>query len=231
MKTKEVILAELYNVPEKTIIFSGRLYKEKFSSVMSEVTFAQVISRLYRSGELERVAKGVYCRPKNTRFGKVLPTEQEIVKVFTDKQKGILTGYHLYNLLGITTQISKSYRVYSAFSDEAKKTIGNVNIYRYNLVYSQVVNDHIILMELLHNYRNIQDINHMAFKKNIQELCGMYDQSVFEKIQKEIGYPKRTVAFLREALNYYHIPNTLNKYLSELSDYKIPRMEEIYAAS
>ena len=32
----------------------------------------------------------------------------------------------------------------------------------------------------------------------------------------------------REVLEYYHVENNLNKHLSALSEYKIPKMEDIY---
>ena len=33
---------------------------------------------------------------------------------------------------------------------------------------------------------------------------------------------------MREVLNYYGVENNLNMYLSSLSEYKFPKMEEIY---
>lgn len=57
---------------------------------------------------------------------------------------------------------------------------------------------------------------------------GEYREDAFEVVQKTIGYPKWTIAFLREVLNYHHTPNNLSRYLSALSNYPIPRMEELY---
>ena len=74
MKNREMVLAEFQNKPENTLIITGQLYREKYANMMSEVAFAQIISRLCRSGEIERVSKGIYCRPKKTRFGTVLPS-------------------------------------------------------------------------------------------------------------------------------------------------------------
>ena len=41
-------------------------------------------------------------------------------------------------------------------------------------------------------------------------------------------YQKKTISFLRNILNHYGVENNLNKYLSALSEYKHPTMEEIY---
>ena len=228
MKNKEMVLAEFQNKPENTLIITGLLYREKYANMMSEVAFAQIISRLCRSGEIERVSKGIYCRPKKTRFGTVLPSEREIVDLFTTGSNGVLVGYGLYNALGITTQISKRQTAYSSIAEERLKQIGNVTIHKYELEYTAEVKSVIQLMELLHHYKEIQDINTAAMIRSTEKLSEEYREDAFEAVQKTIGYPKWTIAFLREVLNYPHIPNNLGRYLSALSNYPIPRMEELY---
>ena len=107
MKNRERILAEFQAVPENTLIMSGKLYREKFSKQMSETAFTQAISRLSKSGEIVRISKGIYCMPKKTRFGAILPSDREIVDLFTKQNNGVIVGYGLYNSLGVTTQVSK----------------------------------------------------------------------------------------------------------------------------
>ena len=228
MKNREMVLAEFQNKPENTLIMTGQLYREKYANMMSEVAFAQIISRLCRSGEIERVSKGIYCRPKKTLFGTVPPSEREIVDLFTAGSNGVLVGYGLYNALGVTTQISKRQTAYSSISEEQLKQIGNVTIHKYELEYTSEVKSVIQLMELLHHYKEIQDINTTALQRSTARLSGEYSEAAFEAVQKTIGYPKWTIAFLREVLNYHHTPNNLGRYLSALSNYPIPRMEELF---
>ena len=231
MKNREHILAEFQNVPENTLIMAGKLYREKFAEQMSEAAFMQAISRLAKSGEIERISKGIYCRPKKSRFGTILPSDQEIVDLFIRHNNGVIVGYGLYNSLGLTTQVSRRLNAYSSLVDEQLKQIGHVTVQKYDLEYTDEAKAVIRLMELLHHYREIQDINYSAFLRNTEALSRQYTQGAFEAVQKAIGYPKRTVAFLREALNYYQVPNNLNKYLSSLSNYRIPKMEELYEAA
>ena len=228
MKNREMVFAEFQNKPENTLIMTGQLYREKYASTMSEVAFAQIISRLCRSGEIERVSKGIYCRPKKTRFGTVLPSEREIIDLFTAGSDGVLVGYGLYNALGVTTQISKRQTAYSSIAEEQLKQIGNVTIRKYELEYTPEVKSVIQLMELLHHYKEIQDINSTAMQRCTERLSSEYSESAFEIVQKTIGYPKWTIAFLREVLNYHHTPNNLSRHLSALSNYPIPRMEDLY---
>ena len=231
MKNREHILAEFQNVPENTLIMAGKLYREKFAEQMNEAAFMQAISRLAKSGEIERISKGIYCRPKKSRFGTILPSDQEIVDLFIRHNNGVIVGYGLYNSLGLTTQVSRRLNAYSSLVDEQLKQIGHVTVQKYDLEYTDEAKAVIRLMELLHHYREIQDINYSAFLRNTEALSRQYTQGAFEAVQKAIGYPKRTVAFLREALNYYQVPNNLNKYLSSLSNYRIPKMEELYEAA
>ena len=178
MKNREMVLAEFQNKPENTLIMAEQLYREKYANMMSEVAFAQIISRLCRSGEIERVSKGIYCRPKKTRFGTVLPSEREIVDLFTAGSKGVLVGYGLYNALGVTTQIPKRQTAYSSIVKEQLKQIGNVTIHKYELEYTSEVKSVIQLMELLHHYKAIQDVNTEAMIRSTEKLSEEYREEV-----------------------------------------------------
>lgn len=228
MRNREMVLEEFQNVPENTLIMTGQLYREKYADIMSETAFSQIISRLCRSNEIERVSKGIYCRPKKTRYGLVLPSEHEIIDLYTTGCNGVVVGYGLYNALGITTQISKRQTAYSSLAEEQLKQIGNVTIRKYKLEYTSEVKSVIQLMELLHHFYEIQDVNLDAMLRSIKRLSGEYSEAAFEAVQQTIKYPKRTIAFLREVLVFFNIPNNLNKYLSALSNYSFPKVEELY---
>ena len=227
-KIREKVISEINkHLPNQPIMIS-KLYREKFSNYISEIAFSKLISRLYISGELERVAKGIYCKTNVSKYGKVPLSEKEIVDAYTKNDSGISVGYQLYNYLGVTTQVSKKYLVYSSLAEKQNINIGNVNIKKYNLIYNNKTKSIIYLLELLYNYGNIQDINISSYISEIKKLSKEYDENVFEVVQKEIRYPKWTIAFLHEILNHYQIPNNLNNYLSSFSKYNIPSLQELY---
>ncbi|WP_316637682.1 hypothetical protein [uncultured Ruminococcus sp.] len=87
------------------------------------------------------------------------------------------------------------------------------------------------MLEILYHYKEIEDINNAQFIKYCQQFASQYNDSIVEYILQHISYPKWTIAFLREVLDYYHVENNLSQYLSSLSEYKIPKMEDIYAAA
>ena len=228
MISKTSVLKEFERKQRGELVLTGQLYREKFSNIMSETAFAQAVSRLCSSGEIVRVSKGIYCRPKITRFGTVLPSEQEIVEMFITGNKGVIVGYGLYNALGITTQISKRQTIFSSNTEDQLKRIGNITIRKYDLKYTSDVKSMICMMELLHHYKEIQDINISALIRCTERLANEYNDETFERVQRVIGYPKWTIAFLREVLNFHRIPNQLNRYLSALTNYPIPTMQDLY---
>ena len=83
-------------------------------------------------------------------------------------------------------------------------------------------------LEILQNYYNIQDINNFAFTIYTKELADQYNEEAFKKVIETHNYKKSTIAFMREILNFYGIENNLNMYLSNMSEYKYPKMGEIY---
>ncbi|MFO0842330.1 MAG: DUF6088 family protein [Gemmataceae bacterium] len=65
---------------------------------------AQALSRLARQGELKRLGKGLYFRPRQTAFGPSLPNPSEI-RALPVGQRGVFpAGVAAANLLGFTTQ-------------------------------------------------------------------------------------------------------------------------------
>jgi hypothetical protein len=54
------------------------------------VFFRQVdktLSRMAKSGEIKRLAKGVYCRPKKNKFGLIISDEKNILEYYVGSKK------------------------------------------------------------------------------------------------------------------------------------------------
>ena len=69
---------------------------------------AAALSRLSKSGELTRLAKGRYYRPARGRFGPVTPTQAAVVAAVgaaPGQPPAYPTGLAVYNALGLTTQV------------------------------------------------------------------------------------------------------------------------------
>ncbi|HAZ48856.1 MAG TPA: hypothetical protein DDW76_14710 [Cyanobacteria bacterium UBA11369] len=72
-------------------------------SHLPSTAVSKTLSRLAADGVLERVSKGLYYRPRQTRFGRSRPSQSDIQKLLT-KQNLHPAGLSAANLLGFTTQ-------------------------------------------------------------------------------------------------------------------------------
>ena len=140
-------------------------------------------------------------------------------------------GYQLYNELNLSTQISKKYLIYSNALSGFTKNIENINIKKVELSFTEEIKNQIAMMEILSNFETIQDLNLTAFRSYSEKFAKTFNEKCFEDVIKNISYKKSTIAFLREILNYFNKSNNLGRYLSSLSTYKYPKMEEIYESS
>lgn len=66
----------------------------------------QTLSRLVKQGEIARVARGVYVRPKtNPYVGKVLPSLEAVLEVKAKGETLEVQGAEAIQLLGLSTQV------------------------------------------------------------------------------------------------------------------------------
>jgi hypothetical protein len=76
----------------------------------SETAVAATLSRLVKKDVLLRVRKGVYYRPKHTRFGETRPDAVHVTEALLHSRGVVsrVSGFSAYNALGLTDQISNS---------------------------------------------------------------------------------------------------------------------------
>lgn len=231
MKSNPVVRNALEEFKENELIIASKLYREKLSDEIGEAAYYKTLQRMCESGELVKIAKGTYHLPKKSKYGIVPPSEKEIITAFTENETGTVVGYSLYNALNLTTQISKTITVMSSALEGLTKSIRNIVVQQMPLEFSKEITDMVHGLEVLQNFNSIQDINYSAFLKYTEELASSFDVEAFKEIVSTKAYKKSTISFMQEILNHYKVKNNLNEYLSSLSDYKHPRMEELYEAA
>ncbi len=67
---------------------------------------SKTLSRLARQGEIQRISKGLYYRPRQTSFGLSRPNTSQIRALYAAENKVFPAGVAAANLLGFTTQNS-----------------------------------------------------------------------------------------------------------------------------
>ena len=163
MKSKAKIRHVIYNYQENKLIFASDLYKEHLSNEMSEIVYYKTLERMCNTQELVKISKGIYCKPKKSKYGTILPNENDIVDLYVGNTNGMIVGYKMYNLLGLTTQVSKKIEVYSSMVNNQNKNIQNVFIKQIKLNYTEELVKMIQFLEVLQNFNKIQDLNYSAF--------------------------------------------------------------------
>ncbi len=227
----EIISRYLEKNPEKTIFIARELYLKKFSE-MTEASFLKTMERMNQMGKLIRLSRGVYCKPRQTRFGAVPAGEYEITAYFIgdNNRYGFETGYRLYNKYRLTTQISKQIEIYTQKSHVTQGKIKNIRLNKLTSFYQPEMLPTIELLEILENYQKIEDFNQRNFIAYCNKIVKNFDENIFARIYDQMGYKKRTIAFLKEILDAYGIRNTLKQYLNATSKYNIPQWESKYGA-
>jgi len=210
------------------IIVARKLIVEELSGV-PETAFFKALERMIRQNALVRISKGIYCRPKKTRFGVIQANEKAIIQYFTGNNKnGMIIGYRLYNNKGLTTQISKTTELYSNLITEENKMVRNISIFKLNMQMEESTVKMIEAMEILQNCKQIEDLNSRVFASYLKKTADNYSNEAAMEVLGRMKYKKSTIAFLENILNHYGVKNTLSRFLSRTSKYEFPKMEGIY---
>lgn len=110
MNTAEYISVTIDRLP-KGYIFT---YADFITGVTKKEAIIKALNRMATSGKIAKLAKGKYYKPEGTVFGNLKPNQDQVVKDLLEsdgKQTGYLTGYSIYNQLGLTTQISNTIQI------------------------------------------------------------------------------------------------------------------------
>jgi hypothetical protein len=110
MKTSEYIEEKINKLP-KGYVFT---YMDFISEVTRREAIIKHLNRMAVSGKINKLSKGKYFKPQETVFGTLLPDQHQIVKDLLEedgKLVGYITGYSVYNSLGLTTQVSSTIQI------------------------------------------------------------------------------------------------------------------------
>ena len=215
--------------PENKLLEASALYSQSFSTI-PEMTYYKTLERMCKKGILVHLTKGLYYRPKNTRFGTVPISEKDIIDHYIQDDQGIVIGYRLFNQKGLTTQISKRVEVLSSAVPGKKKNIHNIYVMNISISLTPETIPIIETLEILQNYKSIEDINNTALAAYMKDFARHYADEATVYVLKNRKYKKSTIAFLESFLNHFQVKNSLNQFLSSLSSYAIPDMEEFYGS-
>lgn len=96
------------NIKISKASFGEIFFSDDFTKYGSSDNIRKVLSRLEQEGVIERIAHGIYLKPKKDPvLGVLYPTTEEIAKQIAQRDKARIapTGVLALYLLGLTTQI------------------------------------------------------------------------------------------------------------------------------
>ncbi|WP_127845276.1 type IV toxin-antitoxin system AbiEi family antitoxin domain-containing protein [Psychroflexus aestuariivivens] len=231
MKTTENIKNTIDRLP-KGYVFT---YDDFDVEVKTKEAVIKALNRMVDSGKISKLAKGKYYKPEKTPFGTLQPSQEQIVKdlLYEDgKTVGYLTGYSIYNKLGLTTQVSNIIQI---GKNELRPKF---NRGRYTISFvkqkNTITSKNIPLLQILDAIKYIKKIP----DSNVRTSCLRFleilkDLNLNDKrelIRLSLKYPPSTRALLGALLDEVDeepISSTLKKSLNPITKYEIPQANEI----
>lgn len=208
-------------------IFVANEIKSAHLSDVPETTYYKVLERMVRDKEIVHLTKGLYYRPTKGAEGTMSINEEQIVEHYVSGNKGIIVGKKLYAQKEIISEVIESTQILSNNLQEEKKHIGTVEVQKLNLNLDNHTIPVLETLEILQDYHKTEHIDKNRFLAYMKGFAEKYSDEAACYVIENRKYKKSTIAFLERLLAWYGIENSLRQYLSPLSEYKVPTIEEL----
>lgn len=195
----------------------------------------KILNHLVSEGVIAKISKGRFYKPKRSIFGTLQPKQEEIVKDLLEKDGeviGYMTGYSVFNRLGLTTQVPNVIQI-GANVRKNKKQRGLFTI-SFVLQCNPITKENILLLQLLDAIRFIKEIPDTTINQSCRRIISIIREMDEQETDKLIilaeKYPPMVRAMLGAITESIYgankaIPlwNTLNP----LTSYKIGIDEQV----
>ncbi len=234
MKTTEYISITINRFP-KGYVFT---YDDFISKVNERQAVIKALNRMAASGKIAKLSKGKYYKPESTPFGDILPSQKQVVKDLLEengKPVGYLTGYSIYNKLGLTTQVSNTIQI-------GKNDIRpNFKRERYTIAFikqkNTITKESIPLLQILDAIRYIKKIPDSNTRSSclrfLEIVKGLNEKEISILIRSAMKYPPATRALLGAILDENKTTSTdiLYNSLNPITKYKLTGASTVLSAT
>lgn len=231
MKVTEYIRNTIDRLP-KGYVFT---YEDFDFDVNKNEAIIKALNRMVNSGKIEKLSKGKYFKPEKTPFGTLQPNQEQIVKDLINeggKAVGYLTGYSIYNKLGLTTQVSNLIQI------GKNQTRPKFKRERYTISFvkqkNTITKKNIPLLQILDSIKLVKKIPDTTIKRSclrFLEIIGKLKlDDKKELIRLSLKYPPSTRALLGALLDETQnksITMSLKKSLNPITTYEIPGVNKV----
>ncbi|MCF8296363.1 MAG: DUF6088 family protein [Saprospiraceae bacterium] len=225
MKIAEYIAFTIDRFP-KGYVFT---YADLTTEVNQKEAVIKALNRMVASGKIAKLSKGKYYKPENTPFGNLQPNQAQIVKDLLEengKINGYLTGYSIYNQLGLTTQVSNTIQI------GKNQVRPNFKRERYTIAFvkqkNTITKENIPLLQLLDAIRYIKKIPDSSIESSCRRFLTIIkklsESETNTMVRLALKYPPATRALLGsllEQLQQSNLTDPLFKSLNPITNYKL----------
>lgn len=225
MKVSDIVINKVDRLPNGYIF----TYNDFNLPVENKEAAIKALNRLVEKGKLKKISKGKFYKPEKSIFGTLLPNQYQIVKdLLEDDNKiiGYLTGYSIYNTLGLTTQVSNTIQIgTNNIRPNLKRERYIINFIKQN---NTINKENIPYLQLLDCIKNIKKIPDTTINNNIERFINIISDYKLKDINHLTRlvqkYPPSTRALLGAILDELELEKyteILSKTLNPITKYNI----------
>ncbi|HPE99513.1 MAG TPA: DUF6088 family protein [Bacteroidales bacterium] len=225
MNVADYISGKIERLP-KGYVFT---YADFDTKVNQKEAVIKALNRMVQSGKIVKLSKGRYYKPETTPFGNLLPDQKQVVKDLLEengKPTGYLTGYSIYNQLGLTTQVSNTIQI------GKNQVRPGFKRERYTIAFvkqkNTITKENIPLLQLLDAIRYIKKIpdasTEASCKRFLSIIRKFSDKEISTLGRLALKYPPATRALLGALLDQLKkgaVTEPLFKTLNPITKYKL----------
>ncbi len=225
MKTAEYIAFMIGRLP-KGYVFT---YKDFVNKVNKKEAVIKSLNRMAATGKIKKIAKGKFYKPEKTVFGELQPDQYQFVKDLLEKEGkpiGYLTGYSIYNRLGLTTQVSNTIQIgKNEIRPSFKRGQFTISFIKQK---NNITKENIPLLQILDAMRYIKKIPDATIESACKRISAIIKELPEQKkktmVRLSAKYPPSTRALLGailEEIGNAELTLPLKKSLNPITKYKI----------
>jgi len=235
MKVTEYIEFKIDRLP-KGYVFT---YDDFITEVSKKEAVIKALNRMVALDKIAKLSKGKYYKPEGTVFGNLQPNQSQVVKDLLEndgKVIGYLTGYSIYNQLGITSQLSNTIQI------GKNETRPEFKRERYTISFikqkNTITKENIPLLQILDAIRFVKKIpdtnTASSCKRFLAILNDLSESDKTTMVRLALKYPPVTRALLGALLcesGESKLIDSLQKSLNPITVFKLPGVNKVLLTS
>jgi hypothetical protein len=235
MKVSDYIATTIDRLPNGYVF----TYADFTTQVDKKEAVIKALNRMAASGKLAKLSKGKYYKPEQTIFGNLQPPQSQVVKDLLEedgKMIGYLTGFSIYNQLGLTTQVSNTIQIgRNEIRPGFKRERYTISFIKQKNILTK---ENIPLLQILDAIRTIKKIPDASLESSCQRLLailkGLSEKGKGTLVRLALKYPPATRALLGALLDELQqgsFTEPLFKTLNPITKYKLAGAAKVLNAT